>query len=119
MSEIQEADANLAEIARLRAQLDTAEADALALRKGIWHFMNTLREAHNGTHIHRTTEESVVALRRLWAAEHPGAALLAELTVLRELAADVDRWRESSDARDLHYVLETMDKIEQMKGNDQ
>lgn len=42
-----------------------------------------------------------------------GAALLAELTVLRELYQDVQRWRESGgDSRDLLYVVETAEKIE-------
>jgi hypothetical protein len=35
----------------------------------------------------------------------------AELTILRELAEDVARWRESGDGRDLAYVLETDDKM--------
>jgi len=53
------------------------------------------------------------------AVEEERAAQRDELTLLRELVADVDRWRESSDVRDLRYILETMDEIEQMKGNDQ
>jgi hypothetical protein len=44
-------------------------------------------------------------------AASPGAALLAELRALRELASDVRRWRESGDVRELAYVLETLDKL--------
>ena len=45
---------------------------------------------------------------------HPGVLLLNELTLLRELADDLIRWREAGgDIRDLAYVFETMDKIEQ------
>lgn len=44
-----------------------AEADAAELCKGIYHFTNMLREAHNGTHIHRVAGEHVIALRTLWA----------------------------------------------------
>jgi hypothetical protein len=40
-----------------------------------------------------------------------GAALLTELAMLRELRDDVQRWREGGgDVRDLHYVLETLEK---------
>lgn len=40
-----------------------------------------------------------------------------ETTLLRVLADDVMRWREAGgDVRDLRYVLETIDRIEQMKG---
>lgn len=40
----------------------------------------------------------------------------AELTILRELASDVARWRETGgDPRDLRYILETADRIAQMK----
>lgn len=36
-----------------------------------------------------------------------------ELAMLRELAVDVARWRETGgDPRDMAYILETMDKIE-------
>ena len=39
-------------------------------------------------------------------------ALLAELKLLRELATDVARWRETGgDPRDLAYILDTMDKL--------
>lgn len=35
----------------------------------------------------------------------------AELRLLRELRADVERWRESSDLRDLSYALDTLNKL--------
>jgi len=41
----------------------------------------------------------------------------AELTTLRELFADIERWRESGDGRDLAYVLETADKYDAMKAS--
>lgn len=34
-----------------------------------------------------------------------------ELAALRELRDDVERWRESGDARDLLYVIETLDEL--------
>lgn len=48
------------------------------------------------------------------------SALEAEAILLRELADDIDRWREAGgDARDLRYVLETMDKIDAMKAGEE
>jgi hypothetical protein len=41
-----------------------------------------------------------------------------ELTILRELAADVARWRETGgDPRDLRYILETLDRWESLHAN--
>jgi len=40
----------------------------------------------------------------------------ADLAILRELASDVARWRETGgDPRDLRYILETADRYEAMK----
>lgn len=50
-------------------------------------------------------------LRAFDAGEHPGSALLAELTLLRELTGDLIRWREAGgDIRDLRDVFETLDR---------
>jgi hypothetical protein len=44
--------------------------------------------------------------------ERPEPADETELRLLRELRTDVERWRESGDARDLGYVLEMLDKLQ-------
>ena len=54
---------------------------------------------------------------RTYSAEEVAAAL-RELRALRMLYEDVARWRESGDARDLLYVLETMDKIDTAHSSD-
>ena len=43
--------------------------------------------------------------------ERPLAPADAELHLLRELRADVMRWYESSDMRDLSYALDTLSKL--------
>lgn len=63
---------------------------------------------------YKTPEERLKKLIK--GPSRPGAALLAELTLLRELADDLARWREAGgDIRDLRYVLETMDRYAAMK----
>lgn len=128
-----------AELARLRTDLDTlrenfeqqgralaatdrarqvAEADAGAIRIAAQTFAHIVDQQ-----IGSSTDPAILVLRlalndmnRVLADEHPGAQLLAELELLRELADDVRRWRESGgDTRDQAYMLETLTKIEKAR----
>lgn len=81
-----------------------AEADAAAFRERV---VATCRIGGGGLY----------AIEELLKEPHPGTALLAELTLLRELADDLTRWREAGgDIRDLTYVFEMMDRYAAMKG---
>lgn len=123
----------------LTNQAEKAEADAAALRTAIWsahfdiHYRHKdhwtwdecpkptcypLREAlasSAGTQFLEERTQYRKALDIAMAENEQRMAverqLQSELTILRELAADVARWRESGDGRDLAYVLETADKV--------
>jgi hypothetical protein len=140
--EAHEADANLAEIARLRTDLElahealsqaerallaeraarrNAEADAAALVLALRGRQTCEICGGRGITWTDVQGEAEAEACECWifadealAHPRPGVALLVELDLLRELVADVARWRESIDARDLHYVFETMDKIDAM-----
>jgi hypothetical protein len=92
---------------QVEAALAATRADAATLRQ------TALAYVTSATYEER--ERLRAELYVLATVEHPGVLLLKELTLLRELVADVARWRESIDARDLQYVFETMDKIDAMK----
>lgn len=97
----------------------SAEADAAALRTAARSLTRSAARQVSGYDdmVVLVLRMALNDLNRVLDQKHPGAALLVELTVLRELAADVERWRESSDARDLAYILETADKYEAMKAS--
>lgn len=131
--EIATANADLAEMARLMAdvasrdqtiaQQDKALTAERAARvraeanAGWWH-ATVANYVTSATTADRAMLRGVLAEATTYA--NPGAPLMAELALLRELAADVQRWREAAgDPRDLRYILETMDKLEALKGTDQ
>lgn len=75
----------------LLSELETARADAAALRRAV------------------VQANAVLEALRSMVDRLP--ADMAELALLRELADDLTRWREAGgDVRDLRYVLETMDR---------
>lgn len=127
--EIMAADANLAELARVRNERDlirdalhqveeslaseraarTAfEADAAQLRQAA---LAVVRAVSYAERFKARAELQVLAT-----VAHPGTLIVKELELLRELADDLARWREAGgDIRDLTYVFETMDRYQAMK----
>jgi hypothetical protein len=56
--------------------------------------------------------------RPIYAVEIDGRVYgVEDVALLLELYEDVARWRESGDARDLAYVIETVDEIEEGAGH--
>lgn len=68
--------------------------------------------AHAPADIRALLDALAVSEAALTARSLTVAELLSELAGLRELKADVERWRDAGgDIRDLRYVLETLDKL--------
>lgn len=92
---------------------EQAEADAAALRQALSVIIAGIKDHARrdlGDYLLITPTAAVFA-RATLKVRPSGAALLAELAMLRELRDDVQRWREGGgDVRDLHYVLETLEK---------
>jgi hypothetical protein len=103
--EIATADANLQEIAELRAHIAALlDAGSDLLRIIDRAFEVGYRIDANGP--------GVYAARVTINAERPGKAVLAELKLLRELRTDVERWSESGgDHRDARYILDTLEQL--------
>lgn len=67
-----------------------------------------------GTEPARETTADAALLAALSAVRAELEAVKAELSLLRELREDVERWREDGgDARDVGYILDTLDKLEE------
>jgi len=117
-SELRAAEAQLAE---LRAQLAEEHARMAALLEACATVADFVESYDRNSAVARLLPTFYANLRvygknaraAVEACRAQADALLSELTTLRELHADVARWREGGgDPRDLRYILDTLDEYD-------